>query len=70
MNKKSTKIKKASGKSPKKVRTAKKAAPKKKSVATIGKTTNALSTAKSASLKKTIRRIKTGLKQLEKTVGK
>jgi hypothetical protein len=29
-----------------------------------------LSTAKSASLKKTIRRIKTGLKQLEKTVGK
>jgi hypothetical protein len=70
MRKKNTKVKKASGTSPKKVRTAKKAVVKKKSTTAIGKSAKSLSSAKSASLKKTIRRIKTGLKQLEKVVGK
>ncbi len=69
MKKKIAGRKKNTVKGSKKSRTARKVATKRKSTTSMGKSGN-LPTGKTASLKRTIRRIKTGLKQLEKVVGK
>ncbi len=70
MKKKNTKTNKATVKSPKKTRSRKRVAAKKMTSRAVGKVATSISGAKTASLKRTIRRIKTGLKQLEKVVGK
>jgi hypothetical protein len=70
MKKKNTKTRKTKVKSPKKSRSGKRVAAKKKSSMAVRKAASTISGAKTASLKRTIRKIKTGLKQLEKVVGK
>lgn len=70
MKMKNTKTGKTAVKSPKKTKSRKKVAAKKKTNGTAGKVATSISGAKTASLKRTIRKIKTGLKQLEKVVGK
>ena len=70
MKKKNTKTRKTTIKGPKKSRSGKRVTAKKKTSTTVGKVASTISGAKTASLKRTIRRIKTGLKQLEKVVGK
>jgi hypothetical protein len=69
MKKKIAATKKSTVKGSKKSKTAKKVATKRKSTTSMGKSGN-LPAGKTASLKRTIRKIKTGLKQLEKVVGK
>ncbi len=70
MKKKNTKTGKAAVKSTKKTRLGKRVAAKKKTSKAIGKVAPTLSGTKTASLKRSIRKIKTSLKQLEKAVGK
>jgi hypothetical protein len=69
MKKKITGNKKNTVKGSKRSRTAKKGTTKRKTSTSIGKVGN-LPAGKTASLKRTICRIKTSLKQLEKVVGK
>jgi hypothetical protein len=69
MKKKIAGSKKHTVKGSKKTRTVRKATTKRKSTTSMGKSGN-LPAGKTASLKRTIRKIKTGLKQLEKVVGK
>jgi hypothetical protein len=70
MKKKNTKTKKTTVNRPKKTRVKNRVATKKKTGLPVGKKASIISGAKTASLKRTIRKIKTGLKQLEKVVGK
>jgi hypothetical protein len=70
MKKKNTTRVKTTRKSPIKARSKKRVATKKSTSQAVGKVETNISGARTASLKRTIRRIKTSLKQLEKVVGK
>jgi hypothetical protein len=70
MKKKTTSSGRTTSKCPKKVRTAEKVVAGKKTSRVKSKTKNALPGTTTARLKRTIRRIKSSVNQLEKVVGK